>query len=254
MFSVLEIPIAIAVSGTSFNSDPVYIPEGVRVLGWEFTTPDYTVARTTTMSIVSAAGRTLVSGSAINEATASVKLCDETEAPAVFSGFYLNAALSGAAGGTDPYTMSVILYVETGDSGALMIPSGLVAAMSFQTQADALLSQATPVQNTWYTILDTVHYAKLFGIAIAVATTGETLEVRLTVDGNVYTGSQVAVADTAYKANPYTAPTGTYLLMTTSSIQNSNELEGRSLKVEVRKTTAAGTGTITGCVTYAQRG
>lgn len=253
MFRTLVINIPIAVSGTSFNSLPFYLEKGVRIIAWEFTTPDYTVARTTTVSVLSAAGRTLGTGDAINEASASVKIFGYDTAPPVFSGFYLNATLAGAAGGSVAYSMNVILYVEDSNDKALMIPSGLITAISFQAK-QALLSQAAPVQNTWYTILDTAYCAKLFGIAVSVADTGETLEVRMTVDGATVSGSQAALAGTAYKALPYTTPTGLYLLMSTSSLINGNETEGRSVKVEVRKTTAAGTGTITGCVNYGQRG
>jgi hypothetical protein len=254
MFNILPVTISIAVAGLTHDSDVVSIPEGLRVIGWEFTTPDYTNAVTTTLSVLSATGRSMVSGSAINEATASVKLCSESEAPPIFSGFKLRATVSGATGGATAYTMVVLLYVQTGDDKALLIPSGVVTSMSFEHKDAALLDQATPVQNTWYTVLDTVHNVKVFGIAAGIADTGETIEVRVTVDGGTVTGSQAAVAGTSYRVHPYLLMTGLTLTFSSSVLINSNMCEARSFKVEARKTTANGTGNLKASVCYEQRG
>jgi len=50
MFRIISVPISILDTGTSFDSDAINIPDGVKILGWEFTTPNYSVARTTTSS------------------------------------------------------------------------------------------------------------------------------------------------------------------------------------------------------------
>lgn len=254
MFKIIPVDISIAVAELTHDSDVVKIPDGVRICGWEFTTPNYENAVTTTLSVISAAGRTLVSGSAINEATASVKLCAENEAAPVFSGFKLRATVSGVTGGATPYTMSVILYVATGDDKALMIPSNFVTTASFAHKEVALLDQAAPVQNTWYTVLDTVYNVKVFGMAIKVADTGETVEVKITVDGHTITGSGAANANTDYKVLINTLSTGNAIILSSSALINANQLEGRSFKVEVRKTTAAGAGNLLASVSHCQRG
>lgn len=122
-------------------------------------------------------------------------------------------------------------------------------------QADAVLAQATPVQNTWYTVLDTTINCRVIIISTRIVTTAETLEIRLTLDGEVYIGSIAATADQPYFPAFYGySVTGSLLLLTTidSSIYRSFLCEARSVKVEVRKTTATGTGTLCGKVIYAK--
>jgi len=121
-------------------------------------------------------------------------------------------------------------------------------------QADAVLSQAAPVQNDWYVLLDTTRNCVVYGIEAGVATTDETLECRVTIDGQVLTGGLA----------PATAGTPYFILKTaesasliwTATIFAVNQrylgLMGRSVKIEVRKTTAAGAGTITARVQYAR--
>jgi len=194
----------------------------------------------------------MYTGSAINEATASVDIFADGECPVVFSGFKVHATLAGDTGSA--HTFIVILFVEDTANGAIVLPSGLVTAMSFEHKDIALLDQATPVQNTWYTVLDTVHNVKVFGLAAGVADTGETIEMRITVDGGTITGSQVAVAGTSYRVHPYLLMTGITLTFSSSVLINSNMCEARSFKVEVRKTTANGAGNLKAAVCYEQRG
>jgi len=253
MISTLLISIPIAVTGTSHVSAAMSLESGKRVIGWDFTTPTYTNDVTTTLSVMSVTGNTLVSGSAIARTTGSTKLCTEAEKAPVFSGSYLKATVSGVTGGATAYTMGVILYIEDVLSGQVSIPVSMVNAMSFAMQPDALLDQAAPVKDTWYTVLQ-AYDAKLFGIGIQVDTTTETLGVRITVDGVILTGSLSCTNDTKYKVTLQTYPTGTVLVPTTSTLITSNQIEGRNLKVEVRKTTEAGTGNLKTCVTYVTRG
>jgi len=46
-------------------------------------------------------------------------------------------------------------------------------------QPTATLTQAAPVQNTWYTILDTIANGRLIGVYFKVADTGEDLQPEL---------------------------------------------------------------------------
>lgn len=126
----------------------------------------------------------------------------------------------------------------------------------FALQPDANLIQAAPVQNTWYTVLDTKKNVKIYGISMCILTTGETLEMRITIDGQPSTLSYACIADTDYSIYKLFAPnttsfdvaTGLYLACYTSP------LEAKSVKVEIRKTTAAGAGDLLGHVTYGKRG
>jgi len=127
--------------------------------------------------------------------------------------------------------------------------------VTFQLQADAVLVQAAPVQNTWYTVLNTQN-ARVLGIAYEVAATGETLEVRMTIDGRVFTPSQAAVAGTDYYIKKdHTADWG--FALPPDVTQYINQLsflfDCRSLKVEMRKTTANGVGALTCRVAYQKR-
>lgn len=146
-------------------------------------------------------------------------------------------------------TKSVMAYVK----GIL----NLLATLTFQHQADALLSQAAPVQNTWYTVLDTVLNCRLIQFVYAVADTSETIQTRITIDGNVLLAGGAATAATVYTVCPsVSTTTGQELniLATSATIQcRPFLLEGRSIKIEVRKTTAAGTGTLTAKAVYAKR-
>jgi hypothetical protein len=117
-------------------------------------------------------------------------------------------------------------------------------------QAPTSFTQVTPAQNTWYTILDTTLLLRIYQVWIKVATTGETLEFRTTIDGNVRTGSQIAVADTVYY--PYFSG-GTFAFGTVAAMIFSNSfIDAGQVKIEVRKTTASGTGTITGLLESAK--
>lgn len=254
MFRTIVVPITIAVTGTSFTSDTIQLESGVRILGWDFTTPTYTNVVTTTLSVMGANGSAILSSSAIAKTTLDTKICADTEKAVVFSGFYLRAALSGAAGGAASYSMSVILYVEDAGTGDVSIPTAMISSISFESQADAVIDQATPVQNTWYPVAH-IYNAKIFGIGVQVDTTTETLEVRVTADGNVFTGAGVSCTnDTKYRATLQAFPTGTAIVITGTLLVNSNQLEGRDILVEVRKTTAGGTGNLKAAVSYVTRG
>lgn len=131
----------------------------------------------------------------------------------------------------------------------------------FEYQTPATLVQVAPVQNTWYDILETTTNIRLYGVSVEVLTTGETLEVRLIIDGVTYTASVAAVAGTDYHLYMNWDPTVTVTGLSTnpclvvaiggpSGNYRGIFLDGRSVRVSVRKTTANGAGTINGLVQY----
>lgn len=126
----------------------------------------------------------------------------------------------------------------------------------WEEQPDAVLIQANPVQNTWYTVLDTSLLPTAIGVeflfhSFKIATVGETIYVRWTVDGNVRFGIKAAVADLDYYVHKdfLTAYLGETTAIHLTGIYA--PIVGKSLKVEARKTTANGTGTLSSRVTYA---
>lgn len=119
-------------------------------------------------------------------------------------------------------------------------------------QADATLSQANPGPTTWYTILDTTRNCRVLGGAISVATTGEDLLLRITIDGNVLEGSKAATAGTQYYMSITHDAAALYIEAGFTVVESRVFfLEGKSIKIEMRKTTTNGTGTFTARVKYA---
>lgn len=120
-------------------------------------------------------------------------------------------------------------------------------------QANASLDQI-PVQNTWYTVLDTTKNARIISFGAYVETNDETIEGRITIDSQVLTVSATNfTAGIALAANFYNdasdalvwialGPTGYRAFL----------IEGKSLKIEVRKTTAAGANLLHAKVRYAK--
>ena len=126
----------------------------------------------------------------------------------------------------------------------------------FEHQPDATLSQATPVQNQWYTVLDAKKGVKIYSVVILVWTASETLEVRVTIDGQVLVGSVEATHTTYYYVHHKLYAAAASALAIDGNIfllGHYTPLEGREVKVEVRKTTAAGSGTLDARVVYAKR-
>lgn len=126
----------------------------------------------------------------------------------------------------------------------------------FEYQPPAVLNQAAPVQNTWYTILDTTANVRVYHIHVNIEDDDETLEIRLTIDGEVLTGSNACTHSVDYSIGYHcSAITGTDFLEFDTVPTHFDKYraflcEGLSVKFEVRKTTAAGTGNLTGIVMY----
>jgi len=125
--------------------------------------------------------------------------------------------------------------------------------LTFEDQPDATLSQVNPVQNQWYTILDSKKECKVYAITVLVWTTGETLEVRVIIDGKVLMGSVNASATTYYYVHHQLYGSALIVDGNIFLLGHYSPLEGREVKVEVRKTTAAGSGTLDARVVYAKR-
>jgi hypothetical protein len=127
------------------------------------------------------------------------------------------------------------------------------AKLIFEQQSDAVLSQAEPVQNQWYTILETTKDCRLYAVTVLVWTANETLEVRITVDGKVLTGSVGATHTTYYYVHHQLYGSGLTIDGNVFLLGKYAPTEGRSVKVEIRKTTATGAGTLEARVVYAKR-
>jgi len=114
-------------------------------------------------------------------------------------------------------------------------------------------SQAAPVQNTWYPILNTTNVI-LYDVQLKIATTGENLEIRITADGVVHGlfSAYAAVANTNYRV--------IYWLRADSVAANTLDLSvaapygtlmsARAVLIEMRKTSANGVGVLSGSAHY----
>jgi hypothetical protein len=135
--------------------------------------------------------------------------------------------------------------VSLNELGAANIPADidtLIATRCF-SHYSLNVNQANPVQNTWYTALDTQLNCRINSIFLYVADTNETLEIKITIDGITLSASIAATFATYYGLG-YNYES--IQLISTVVFQNYRGIfiEGKSIKIEYRKTTAAGTGTI----------
>jgi len=113
--------------------------------------------------------------------------------------------------------------------------------LTFQHQADATLSQASPGSGTKYTVLDTTAKARIIVIAVKCIWTVQPtpLEVHVTIDGVSLTFTvSNPVSDTWYQAalDPTAGETSQVLTTTNFLPYRSFLLEGRSVKVEAEIT------------------
>lgn len=126
---------------------------------------------------------------------------------------------------------------------------------TFQRQAHATLSQAAAVQNTWYTVLDTINNVRVDSLKIIIDTANEDLEMKITIDGIAITIPQAnAVAGTSYFLSQNgNIANGFSLGLAQTESTRSFLVEARTFKVEVRKTTANGGGLLGSRVIYDRR-
>lgn len=129
----------------------------------------------------------------------------------------------------------------------------------WEYQAPAVLNQAAPVQNTWYTLLDTTSNCRILEVVVNVEDANETLEVKITIDGETIQADDLAAThSTDYYAYIYNSGVTRldYVKLIAYATEmpaakNAFMIEGRSIKIEIRKTTATGAGNLTGICTYA---
>lgn len=124
----------------------------------------------------------------------------------------------------------------------------------WEYQTPATLLQVAPVQDQWYDILPETANVRVYRIAVNVEDVNETLEVQILIDGETMGASALAAThSTAYHAVLLPEPvsrTDLIFLHTTITDLAAFVIEGRSVQVQVRKTTAAGAGDLTGIVVY----
>ena len=123
----------------------------------------------------------------------------------------------------------------------------------------AALDQAPPVQNTWYTVLDTVPKARIYSV-IGKQVNGEAelkaIDPRVTVDGVTLTQSGSTLANNTIRSF-YISPVADSAAAATDGNYNHFGFyiatHAKSLKVEMRLTSAPGTNQhLYGYVRYAQ--
>lgn len=143
--------------------------------------------------------------------------------------------------------------IRNGTGTVLPANTSLYDQSTWTYKGYAHLGQVLPAQNTWYTALATTVNCLIHKIGISVADTGETLNVQITVDGKTITSPSAvaAAAGTEY----WFIPWGIQKIAAVNSEADIKQpiIEGRSVKVEFRKTTAAGTGIITCDVEYSTK-
>ncbi len=114
----------------------------------------------------------------------------------------------------------------------------------YRHQPVAVLDQAPPVQNTWYTILATTLDALLKRLTVRQDNTGATaedLEVRITIDGDAMVATlNGRVSGTLYGIQLKTDDTE--LIDGNTNVGIESDLEGQSVLVEMRQTSDVGAG------------
>ena len=111
-------------------------------------------------------------------------------------------------------------------------------ARVFEHQPDAPLDEANPLNDTWYTVLDTTKRVRLIGISCrtgkTTAGTVSAMQIKVTVDGQSLLGSASdPTENTVYFIRNPSSPD---LLLGTTDKTSSFLLEGRNVKVEIKVT------------------
>ena len=120
-------------------------------------------------------------------------------------------------------------------------------------QPDATLDQAAAVQNTWYTVLPTSVDARIVFLHYIIIGNNETVEYELTVDGVTRVGTYASIAATDYwpiLGYTYGYANSLNVRVADRNAANYTFFEGRSVRVRMRKTTAAGATTLRSLVVW----
>jgi len=128
----------------------------------------------------------------------------------------------------------------------------------YKHQPPKKLNQAAPVQNTYYTIFEEIN-ARIHMMHFGVEDANETLEVKVTIDGETWISDAFAAThSTSYSVDRHEdAITRTETLEFDSTPSHFGKyrayvLEGHSVKIEVRKTTATGAGNLVGVISWSR--
>lgn len=126
-----------------------------------------------------------------------------------------------------------------------------------QHQADEVVTQASPVSGTIYTILDTVHNCRLIAASAKVVWTVQpNLQIHVIIDGNTLTGTHATpITNTGYEfiIRPDETELGGTLYISSGPYGPYRAgilLEGKSVKVQM-ETTGGTTSSLVGRVKYA---
>lgn len=124
--------------------------------------------------------------------------------------------------------------------------AGYVAQVQYYWNKEAIaqINQAPPVQNTWYTVLDTKVDVRLIWLVLRQdndETDNKNLEIRVTMDGVALIGTIDAVNLTYYQA--YLNLSADTLIVSGTKFNSGYyvDIRGRSVKVEIRITSVVGT-------------
>lgn len=111
-----------------------------------------------------------------------------------------------------------------------------------------VVDETPPVQNTWYEVFDAEDVRLLYNSIMQSndEAAAKTLEVRWTIDGNVYFVSQVAVSGTYYYIFRHIVPSGAGTAGLLSNVADRmgafyTDKRGKEFKVEVRIISVVGT-------------
>ena len=125
----------------------------------------------------------------------------------------------------------------------------------WQLQTPAKIDKAAPTQNIWYPVLETTGNVRILAANMVVQTADETIQMKITIDGEEITGGVAATAATDYGiSRDCTYAGGNYLSVDAARFNKYQPyiIEGRIVKVEVRKTTALGAGNLQAIVSYSR--
>jgi len=133
--------------------------------------------------------------------------------------------------------------------------NGKINKKIYEYQTPVTLNQVSPVQNTYYTVLDVTGGVHVYGYDINVEDTNETLESRITIDGSTISDiTRACTHSTGYSYRRAPDPVNLIDQVYPDGVPDVNFrsilFEGVAIKIELRKTTAAGTGNLTAMVQY----
>jgi len=122
-----------------------------------------------------------------------------------------------------------------------------VVKYRWELQVDATLN-VVAVQNTWYTILPTTEDVRILEMMFQLTGFAETIEYELTVDGSTRVGTEACIVLPAeyYPIVGYRYPDANLLKFRTVDRNAAlyQAVEGHSVRIRMRKTTAAGATTV----------